>query len=278
MPSTIVISSVSPFDSIKQVRPDGTEYWSARDLQELMGYSEWRKFEGSIERAKESAKNQGLPVEHHFVGADKMVEIGSGAQRGAKDYELTRIAGYLVSLNGDPRKKEVAAAQAYFVVNTLENESRKAEEPKALTKYGEATQEIELLGALAKAFPLTTEWAQRQAVATTKKAIGMTSELPEEERLITAQSFLLESGYKKRKVEGKKTPVFMNDATGHVVSDSVFGRKVAETFRQEYQEEPLERVDEATGRRMKFYQHSTHHYIFEQALAEMISQSFAVEV
>lgn len=104
----------------------------------------------------------------------------------------------------------------------------------------------------------------------------MTSELPEGERLITAQTFLLESGYKKRKVEGKKAPVFMNDSTGHVVSDSAFGRKVAETFRKEYQEEPLERVDEATGRRMKFYKHSEHRHIFERALAEMFSQSFAV--
>lgn len=95
--NTLVMTATSPFDSIKQVRPDGTEYWSARDLQELMGYSEWRKFEGSIERAKASAKNQGLPVEHHFVGADKMVEIGSGAQREIKDYELTRIAGYLAT-------------------------------------------------------------------------------------------------------------------------------------------------------------------------------------
>ena len=204
MSNDIVSPSVSPFDSIKQVRPDGTEYWSARDMQALMGYEKWERFESSIERAKESAKNQGLPVEHHFPGAGKMVEIGSGTKREVKDYELTRIAGYLVSLNGDPRKKEVAAAQAYFVVNTLENESRKVEEAKALTKHEEATQEIELLGILAKTFPLTTEWAQRQAVATTKKAIGMTSELPEEERLITAQTFLLESGYKKRKVEGKR--------------------------------------------------------------------------
>lgn len=120
MSSTIVTSSVSPFDSIKQVRPDGTEYWSARDLQELMGYSEWRKFEGSIERAMDSAKNQGLQVEKNFVGAAKVSGTRGPSQ---KDYELTRIAGYLVSLNGDPRKPEVAAAQAYFVVNTLENEA-----------------------------------------------------------------------------------------------------------------------------------------------------------
>ena len=71
-------------------------------------------------------------------------------------------------------------------------------------------------------------------------------------------------------------PMFINDATGHAVSDSVFGRKVAATFRAEYGEEPLERVDEATGRRMKFYKNSEHRHIFERALAEMISQSFAV--
>lgn len=259
----------SPFDTIKRTRKDGTEYWSARDMQSLMGYTEWRKFEGSIERAIESAKNQGMPIRNHFVGAANMVKLGSGAEREVKDYELSRYAGYLVSLNGDPRKSEVAAAQAYFVMNTIENESRKAGEAKTiatLTKHEEASQEIEMFSTLAKAFPLTADWAQRQAVATAKKASGQTSELEASERLITAQTFLLENGYKRKGVEGKKRPMFYNEEAGHLISESVFGREVASIYREELNEEPNERIDEATGRHMKFYKHGTHRYIFEKAL------------
>lgn len=120
-------TSVSPFDSIKQVDEDGTEFWSARDLMPLMGYTEWRKFSGSIDRAKASAEAQGMADGNHFVGADKVIQGGRWGHQTVEDFHLTRFAAYLVAMNGDPRKSEVAAAQSYFAVNTYENEQRKAE-------------------------------------------------------------------------------------------------------------------------------------------------------
>lgn len=124
----LVDGSQSPFDRIRHVDPDGSEWWSARDLMPLMGYDQWRRFAGAVERAKASAEAQGQIVENHFAASGKMVKIGSSAIREAADYRLTRFACYLVAMNGDPRKPEVAAAQAYFAVRTREAETAPARE------------------------------------------------------------------------------------------------------------------------------------------------------
>lgn len=119
MSNHIIPSNESPFDQIRQVDTQGNEFWSARDLMEAMDYAEWRKFEGAIRRAWSSAENRGTD---HIVPSDKMVQLGSGAQRRVIDYRLTRFGAYLVVMNGDPRKPEIADAQAYFAVKTREAE------------------------------------------------------------------------------------------------------------------------------------------------------------
>lgn len=108
----------SPFDSIRRVRPDGSEYWEARDLQDLLGYINWREFNDAIARAKLAAHNTGYQVSDLFVRAPKKVTGG----RPAVDYHLVRFACYLVAMNGDPRKSEIADAQAYFAIKTRESE------------------------------------------------------------------------------------------------------------------------------------------------------------
>lgn len=107
------------FDSIKQLSPYEAEYWSARDLAPLLGYStSWQNFETAIKRAKTACQQTGNKVADHFNGAIKMVILGSGAKRKVKDYLLSRFACYLIAQNGDPRKPEIAAAQVYFVITT----------------------------------------------------------------------------------------------------------------------------------------------------------------
>ena len=101
---------------------NGIEFWLARDLQQLLGYVEWRKFIGVIDKAKESCKNAGNDVQNHFVEATKMVKIGSKAEREIEDVMLTRYACYLIAQNGDPRKEEIAFAQSYFAVQTRKQE------------------------------------------------------------------------------------------------------------------------------------------------------------
>ncbi len=110
------------FEDVKHIDEDGTEYWYARELQNVLNYKEWRKFEGVIEKAKEACQNSDISVVDHFVDVDKMVQIGSGAYRKQKNYKLTRYACYLIAQNGDPRKKVIANAQTYFAVQTRRQE------------------------------------------------------------------------------------------------------------------------------------------------------------
>ena len=101
---------------------DGIEYWLARELQELLGYSDWRNFSNAINKAKESCQTTGEAVSNHFVDVTKMVKIGSGAERKQEDIMLTRYACYLIAQNGDPKKQQIAFAQSYFAVQTRKQE------------------------------------------------------------------------------------------------------------------------------------------------------------
>jgi DNA-damage-inducible protein D len=97
---------------------NGVEYWYARELYPILGYSRWENFETAINRAKEACKNSGGEVNSHFQEVTKMVKVGLGLEKPAHDIKLTRYACYLITLNGDPRKEEIAFAQAYFVSQT----------------------------------------------------------------------------------------------------------------------------------------------------------------
>jgi len=110
------------FESLKKINAHGAQYWSARDLQPLLGYSQWRRFEQAIERAISSCQASGNPPEHHFAGAGKMIDLGKGGQRDVDDYHLSRFACYLIAQNGDPRKPEIANAQKYFAIQTRRQE------------------------------------------------------------------------------------------------------------------------------------------------------------
>lgn len=101
---------------------DGVEYWLARELQALLGYTDWRNFLNAIEKAKESCRSTEEPVLDHFVDVNKMVKIGSGAERKQDDIMLTRYACYLIAQNGDPKKEQIAFAQSYFAIQTRKQE------------------------------------------------------------------------------------------------------------------------------------------------------------
>lgn len=98
------------------------EYWSARDLQEILGYKKWVNFLNVIDKAKKACANADANVSDHFADVGKMVAVGSGAQREVEDIALTRYACYLIAQNGDPAKLPIAFAQTYFAVQTRKQE------------------------------------------------------------------------------------------------------------------------------------------------------------
>ena len=101
---------------------DGDEYWLARELQVLLGYTQWRNFETVIEKAKTACSNAGQTVTDHFADVSKMVAIGSETQREVADLALTRYACYLIAQNGDPKKDAIAFAMTYFAAQTRKQE------------------------------------------------------------------------------------------------------------------------------------------------------------
>ncbi|MCR4304512.1 MAG: DNA damage-inducible protein D [Gallionella sp.] len=110
------------FEDLKQTNEHDAEYWSARDLQPLLGYSQWRRFEDAVSRAITSCEQTGNNPEHHFAGAGKPIIGGKGAVQTVDDYQLSRFACYLIAQNGDPRKPEIAQAQKYFAIQTRKQE------------------------------------------------------------------------------------------------------------------------------------------------------------
>ncbi len=110
------------FEALRRTNQYAAEYWSASDLQPLLGYGQWRRFEDAVKRAMTSCEASGNSAEHHFAGAGKPITGGKGAVQVVDDYQLSRFACYLIAQNGDPRKPEIAQAQKYFAVQSRRQE------------------------------------------------------------------------------------------------------------------------------------------------------------
>lgn len=135
------------FEGHAQQTEDGVEYWLARDLQHLLGYSKWDNFLNVVAKAKTACEVSGHAVTDHFADVGKMVDLGSGSQREISDIMVTRYACYLIAQNGDPAKQEIAFAQTYFAVQTrraelIEQRLLEAERISARKKLTDTEKEL----------------------------------------------------------------------------------------------------------------------------------------
>ena len=178
------------FEDIKHADEDGNEYWLARELQEVLGYAQWRRFCDAIDRARVSCKLNQQDPDYHFADVGKMIDMPSGirekwnaneegmgfadvgkshktTQREVQDYRLTRFACYLIVMNGDPRKEPIAHGQMYFAVKTREQEvqelyERLDEDGKRLFLRGDIKQKNMLLYEAAKRAGIQTTYEYAQ--------------------------------------------------------------------------------------------------------------------
>lgn len=176
----------SPFDSIRKVDETGNEYWTARELMPMLGYSKWQFFTEAVDRAQASCKNSGQAAESHFTPFRNLVKRPQGGGSKQEDYKLSRYACYLVAMNGDPRKPEIAAAQAYFVTKTREAEiiiPAQTEHIQELELQNEALR-LQLDLAKAKKKLVDAETAQMQF----RHTIALTCSEPVQQKILGYQT------------------------------------------------------------------------------------------
>lgn len=143
----------------QRTAPNGSAYWFAREIQSIFGYQTWQKFTPVIERARASLRANGENPSHHIVQTDKLMGVGRDARRRVVDYFLSRGACYLIAMNGDPSKPEIAAAQAYFAVSTrkLEAYEAKSEDERRLEARERAKEAKKKVSGVAQDAGVTSE-------------------------------------------------------------------------------------------------------------------------
>ena len=152
MTNSDIPSRPAHFEELRLTNKHSAEYWSARELQPLLGYSQWRRFEDAVRRAMNSCQESGNECDYHFAGAGKMIAVGKGAAREVPDYHLSRFACYLIAQNGDPRKPAIAQAQKYFAVQTRRQElsDAQAADRERLELRRQAAEEFKALSGAAQ--------------------------------------------------------------------------------------------------------------------------------
>lgn len=216
--SELAIPAASPFDALRREDEAG-EHWSAREIQPLLGYTVWRDFLNAIKRAQLTCQNSGQDPVLHFADVRKVA--GSGPA--AIDFRLSRYACYLIGMNGDPRKLEVAAAQTYFAVKTREAEvadnARAAEQESPALALTRGRLSL-LQAAVGLVDPAWLEAKTRHELA---RGLGEAPEVDPATRPLTVGEYLQQQGVTGAELRSMS---------------SMFGKLVKKRYRTEYGDDP----------------------------------------
>ncbi|MFQ3225017.1 MAG: DNA-damage-inducible protein D [Lentimonas sp.] len=132
MDAELIHGLTGTFEDHAQKTDSGVEFWLGRNLQHLLGYSEWRNFQLVVNQAKSACEVSDYAVDNHFVGVNKMIELAKGATRAVDDIMLTRYACYLVGQNGDPREQEIAFARTHTMRSEPQTSNEQVTNNKAV--------------------------------------------------------------------------------------------------------------------------------------------------
>jgi len=164
--------TIHKLESIRKIGQSGQEYWLARDIHDCLGYPVWDKFKPVIDRATDSLRSNGLDPSHHIAQTSKLMGGGKGAQQVGVDFFLSRPACRLMAMNGDPSKPEIAAAQAYFVIQThrMEQQDALSADEKRLEARDKVTVAFKAVSGVAKEAGLP---GQKQALFHDARSHGL---------------------------------------------------------------------------------------------------------
>lgn len=159
--SNITVYNEQIFERIKHINEYGEEFWYARELQKVLEYTQWRRFEEVIEKAKSACENSSNNLLEHFADTGKSIPMPKGGYRIVNDIMLSRYACYLIVMNADPRKEVIALGQTYFAVKTrqqelIENYEELTEEQKRLAIRNEMITHNKSLAEAAQAAGVIT--------------------------------------------------------------------------------------------------------------------------
>lgn len=249
-----LVPLVNTLDALRRIAKNGAEYWMGRDIQPHLGYATWENFVSVIERAKMSCDSAGVSSRNHFRDATKEVQIGSGAMAERADCYLSRYACYLIAMNGDPRKAEIAIAQRYFAVQTRLKEL--ADESQSLEKRVElrarVSKAVKALNSAAKSagvqkYGLFHDAGYRGLYGMGLSAIKARKKIPEKEDLLdhagraelAANEFRItqtEQKISREKITGEQHAIATHKVVGEEVRSTI--KKIGGTMPEDLPPEP----------------------------------------
>lgn len=257
-------SVIKALEQVKGMAPNGEDYWMGRDIQAILGYDTWENFYTVIQKAMMGCESAGFKVMYHFRDTTKVISAGKGAKLKRADCFLTRYACYLVAMNGDSRKAEIATAQSYFAAQTRRQELRDQEKRIALrerVRRGNTVLAGTAVNAGVKRFGIFTDAGYRGLYGMGLKEIKTHKRLPPSADLLdraghaelAANEFRITQTQQKlerERIQGEELAIAAHRTVGAEVRDAI--KRIGGTMPEELPiEPPIKKVVADHNRRKK---------------------------